>query len=409
MFGGEVRRGHAHASVGMAPDWERLGFRVKQVSVMLERIRQMLIKEFIQVFRDPRMRTVLFVIPIVQTLVIGYAVTTDVRNVPTAVVDQDNTTASRELVERFAGSGYFRVVARGESDAAVAHLVDHGDVFCVLRLLPGFEGDLQAGRTAQLQVLVDGTDSNTAGIVMSYVNRIAADYSQQMLVQRLQRSLGGGQLPGRVELRTRAWFNENLESRNFYVPGVIVVVVSVVTLLLTSMAVVREKEIGTMEQVMVTPITPAEFILGKTVPFALIALTDVVLVSAVGTFWFSVPMRGSLALLLLGTSLYLLTMLGIGLLISTISQTQQQAMMSTFFFFFPAMLLSGFAFPIANMPRVVQWLTLANPLRYYLVVVRAIFLKGVGVAVLWPELTILAAMGLVVLWVVSKRFHKTLA
>lgn len=376
---------------------------------MGERIRQMLIKELIQVFRDPRMRVVLFVIPILQTIIIGYAVTTDVRNVPTAIVDQDQTTASRELLERFSGSGYFRIVSRGASDAGVTQQIDRGVVFVVLRVLPGFEADLRAGRTAQLQVVVDGTDSNTAGIVMSYVNRIAADYSQHALVERFEQSFGGGQLPGQVELRTRAWFNENLESRNFYVPGVIVTVVSVVTLLLTSMAVVREKEIGTMEQVMVTPITPTEFILGKTIPFALIALVDVVVVAAVGAFWFGVPVRGNLALLLLGTSLYLLTMLGIGLLISTVSQTQQQAMMSTFFFFFPAMLLSGFAFPIANMPTVVQWLTLLNPLRYYLVIIRAIFLKGVGLSVLWPQMAVLAVMGVSVLWVVSRRFHKTLA
>jgi len=376
---------------------------------MGERIKHMLIKEFIQVFRDPRMRTVIFIIPMMQTLIIGYAVTTDVRHVRTAVVDQDNTTVSRELVSRFAGSNYFDVVARVDSDAEASELIDRGEVSVVLRLLHGFQGDLQAGRSGRLQVILDGTDSNTAGIVLSYVNRIAGDYSQRTLIERYQRSLGGGQVPGHVELRTRAWFNENLESRNFYVPGVIVTVVSVVTLVLTSMAVVREKEIGTMEQVMVTPIRPLEFILGKTVPFALIALVDVLLVTAVGAFWFQVPLRGDLALLLLGTILYLLTMLGIGLWISTVSETQQQAMMSSFFFFFPAMLLSGFAFPIANMPRVVQWMTYADPLRYYLVIVRAIFLKGVGIEILWPQMLILAAMGGAMLWLVSLRFHKTMA
>jgi ABC-2 type transport system permease protein len=376
---------------------------------MFERIKHMLIKEFIQVFRDPRMRTVIFVIPLIQTLIIGYAVTTDVRNVPTAVVDQDHTTSSRQLIERFVGSGYFRVVARVGSDREASDLIDRGEVVTVLRILPGFEGDLRAGRTARLQVILDGTDSNTAGIVMSYVSRIAGDFSQQVLIQRFEDRFGGGRAPGRVELRTRAWFNENLESRNFYVPGVIVTVVSVVTMLLTSMAVVREKEIGTMEQVMVTPIRPLEFILGKTVPFALIALVDVVLVTAVGAFWFEVPIRGSLAVLLLGTALYILTMLGTGLLISTVSQTQQQAMMTTFFYFFPAMLLSGFAFPIANMPRVVQWATYLDPLRYYLVIIRAIFLKGVGLEVLWPQMLALAAMGVATLWLVAKRFHKTMA
>ena len=214
--------------------------------------------------------------------------------------------------------------------------------------------------------------------------------------------------PVRIDFRSRAWFNENLESRNYFVPGVIVIVVSLVSLLLTSMAVVREKEIGTIEQIMVTPITPAEFILGKTMPFVLISFVDVTLILLIGVFWFEVPLRGSIALLYVSTGLYLLTMLGVGLLISTISQTQQQAMMSTFLFFFPAMLLSGFSFPIANMPPVIQWLTYLNPVAYFLVVVRTIFLKGVGLAYLWPHLLALAAMGLATLWLAVRRFHKTL-
>ena len=228
-------------------------------------------------------------------------------------------------------------------------------------------------------------------------------------MQRLARVQGAVRLPGELDLRTRAWFNENLESRNFYVPGVIVIVVSLVALLLTSMSVVREKEIGTMEQILVTPITPGELILGKTLPFALIGLVDVTVVAAVGAFWFEVPIRGNIALLYLATGLYLMTMLGMGLLISTVSRTQQQAMMTTFFYFFPAMLLSGFAFPIAAMPTVVQWLTLLDPLRYFLVVIRGIFLKGVGLDILWPELATLAVMGVLTLWLATRRFHKTLS
>ena len=215
-------------------------------------------------------------------------------------------------------------------------------------------------------------------------------------------------VPGRPGLRSRTWFNENLESRNYFVPGVIAIVVTLVTLLLTSMAVVREKEIGTIEQIMVTPITPTEFILGKTVPFALIGLADVLLVTAVGVFWFDVPIRGNLLLLMGCAGIYLVTTLGIGLLISTVSQTQQQAMMGTFFFFFPAMMLSGFVFPIPNMPEVVQWITYLNPLRYLLIILRGIFLKGVGASVLWPEILALAVMGALMLWFVPTRFHKTL-
>jgi ABC-2 type transport system permease protein len=375
---------------------------------MFDRIRHMLIKEFIQVFRDPRMRTVIFVIPCVQTIVIGYAVTLDVRDARTAVYDLDHTPQSRELLARFLASGYFREVARVADDQGVQELMDTGRASIVLCIRRGFAEDLEAGRTAQIQAIVDGADSNTAGIILSYANRIAAAFSEQVVVQRLARWTGIQATPNRIDLRARAWFNENLESRNYFVPGVIVVVVTLVTLLLTSMAVVREKEIGTMEQIMVTPITPVEFVLGKTIPFALVGFADVVLVTLVGTYWFGVPIRGSVGLLLLATGFYLMTTLGAGLLISTISQTQQQAMMSTFFFFFPAMLLSGLAFPIANMPVAIQWLTLANPLRWFLVVVRAIFLKGVGAAVLWKELAILAGMGVVTLWLVTRRFHKTL-
>jgi len=376
---------------------------------MFERIKQMLIKEFIQVFRDPRMRTVIFIIPCIQTIVIGYAVTLDVRDVRTAVYDLDNTAESRELVARFLRSGYFRAVEYVGSEKRVRDLVDRGQVSVVLQINRGFSEDLQGGRTAQVQVIVDGTDSNTAGIVLSYASRIMGTYSDQIAVKRFEQLTGTRRHPALVDLRWRAWFNANLESRNYFVPAVIVIVVTLVTLLLTSMAVVREKEIGTMEQIMVTPITRIEFVLGKTVPFALIGFADVIIVTLVGTLWFQVPIRGSILLLLAATGLYLMTTLGAGLLISTISQTQQQAMMSTFFFFFPAMLLSGFAFPIASMPQIVQWLTLLNPLRYFLIIVRGIFLKGVGADVLWRELVALAAMGLVTLWFVSRRFRKTLA
>jgi ABC-2 type transport system permease protein len=375
---------------------------------MFERVKCMLIKEFIQVFRDPRMRVVIFLIPCVQVLIIGYAVSTDVKHVRTAVYDLDNSQQSRELVARFVRSGYFNVVERPQSDAQVRHLLDHGDVSAALRFNHGFAEDLNAGRTARLQVFIDGTDSNTAAIVASYAIKITTAYSERILVERVERSLGPAGKIGRFELRSRAWFNENLESRNFYVPGVLVIVVALSTLLLTSMAVVREKEIGTIEQIMVTPITPAEFILGKTLPFGLIGLAEVLLVTLIGVFWFEVPIRGQLLLLLLATVLFLTNTLGAGLLISTFSQTQQQAMMTTFLVFFPMMLLSGFAFPVANMPETVQWLTKINPICYFLVIVRGIFLKGVGVEILWTQMLPLLAIGVCVFWLAVRRFHKTL-
>jgi ABC-2 type transport system permease protein len=375
---------------------------------MFERIKHMLIKEFIQVFRDPRMRIVIFLIPCVQVLVIGYAVSTDVMHVRTAVYDLDNSQASRDLIAQFTRSGYFDEVLRIDNDRQARDALDRNDVTAVLQFNHGFEADLNAGRTAMLQVLVDGTDSNTAAIAASYASQIATGYSGQVLTERVLRAAGPAGKIGRPELRTRTWFNENRESRNFFVPGVLVVVVALATLLLTSMAIVREKEIGTIEQIMVTPITPAEFILGKTVPFALIGFADVALVTLVGVFWFEVPIRGNLLLLFLAAALFLMNTLGAGLLISTVSQTQQQAMMTTFFAFFPAMLLSGFAFPIANMPPAVQWLTLVNPLRYFLVLVRSIFLKGVGIEVLWPQMLPLFLIGSSLLFLAVRRFHKTL-
>lgn len=375
---------------------------------MFERIRHMLIKEFIQVFRDPRMRAVVFVMPIVQVLVFGYAVTTDVRHVPIAVIDFDNSIASRELTAQFTETEYFDLVGHVTTDAEAERLIDHGDAQAVLRINHGFEANLRAGRTVPLQLLVDGTDSNTAGIVLDYSARIAGRYGNSVLLTRLNR-MGGGFRAEPLTVETRAWFNENLESRNYYVPGVIAILVMLITLMLTSMAVVREKEAGTMEQIMVTPITPGEFILGKTLPFAVIAYADVVAITLVAVFWFEVPLKGNLLLLFVATGLYIMTTLGIGLIISTMSSTQQQAMMGTFFFYLPAVLLSGFMFPIANTPEPVQWLTYANPLRYFLVIIRGIFLKGVGPSVLWTQMAALLGMGVGTLWFATKRFKKTSA
>lgn len=375
---------------------------------MFERIKHILIKEFIQVFRDPKMKGIIFLMPMIQVLVFGYAVTTDVRQVATVVQDTDNSVISRELISRFTASGYFAVIAYVDRSERATLLMDRGEAQALLRIDQGFAATIEAGNTAAVQLIVDGSDSNTAGIVLNYGAKIVGGYAEEVLGRHRVSRPGLVQPPAGVQLATRAWFNENLESRNFYVPGVIAIIVMLITLMLTSMAVVREKEIGTMEQIMVTPITPFEFILGKTVPFALIGFADVLLITLIAVFWFEVPIRGSLFLLFGATGLYLMTTLGIGLFISTVSQTQQQAMMSTFFFYFPAVLLSGFMFPIANMPVAVQWLTVVNPLRYFLVIVRGIFLKGIGPAILWPQMIALAIMGVITLWLAAGRFNKTL-
>lgn len=372
---------------------------------MWERVYRMLVKEFIQVLRDPRMKAMIFIMPVLQLILFGYAVTTDVERIRTAVYDLDRSPESRALVERFTASGYFSVTARPDDPRTRDALLDKGEVVIAIQINRGFADDLQSGRSALIQTIVDGTDSNTGTLAMDYAQRIVADFSRER--SAVPAELSAATVKGQpIELRSRAWFNPDLQSRNYNVPGVIGVIVLLMSLLLTSMAIVREREIGTMEQLMVTPIRPVELILGKTLPFVVISYIDVLLVTAVGVLWFDIPIRGSFTLLLFGAGLYLMSTIGVGLFISTISRTQQQALMSSFFFYLPAVLLSGFMFPISNMPEAAQWITYVNPLTYFLVIIRGIFLKGSGLAVLWPQFAALAVLGFVLLGASSLRFQK---
>lgn len=375
---------------------------------MWERIYRMLVKEFIQVLRDPRMKALIFVMPVIQLIMFGYAVTTDVDHIKTAVCDLDKSPQSRALIERFTASGYFTVVDSTDRPERLGELLDRGQATIGIQINHGFAEDLESGRQATIQTLVDGTDSNTGTVAMDYAQRITQEFSRARVVPGELDQLVRLQTEP-IELRSRAWFNPDLKSRYFNVPGVIAVVVLLISLLLTAMAIVREREIGTMEQLMVTPIRSFELILGKTLPFVLISFIDVLVVTAIGISWFNVPIHGSLALLLFGAGLYLMSTIGIGLFISTISQTQQQALMSSFFFYLPAVLLSGFMFPISNMPEPAQWLTYLNPLRYFLVIIRDIFLKGSGWDILWPQFAALAALGTALLTMSSLRFKKRMA
>jgi ABC-2 type transport system permease protein len=375
---------------------------------MFERIRQIIIKEFIQILRDPRMRTLLFLPPIIQMIIFGYAASTDVKNIQMAVYDLDNTPESRDLVREFTYSDYFHVKHYIYTDRAAEEMIDKSDVNTVIRFNLGFGNDLNANRQAQAQLIIDGSDSNTAAVISAYANQIMERYSSRLLDKRVQVLLNRSIRFPKIDLRTRAWFNENLLSRDFFIPGVIALIVTVVTLLLTSMAIVKEKEIGTIEQLIVSPINSWELILGKLLPFALIGLFDILLVTVVGVFWFDVPIRGNLLLLFGSAILYLLTTLGIGLFISTIANTQQEAMMTAFFFIFPAILLSGFVFPIYNMPKLIQYITYVNPIRYFLVIIRGIFLKGVGIEILWPQMMALFALGIVIFTLSTLRFRKRL-
>ena len=382
---------------------------------MWERIYVILRKEFIQALREPRMRIMLFLPPLLQLILFGFAVNLDVDHARIAWMDMDHTPESRDLRFRFEGSGRFDVVAEPRSEEEVRQLLDHAKVEAVIRVLPEFARDLMRQGGAQVQVLTDGTNSNTASLVSSYASEVIAQYSNDavanrqntLVLTRSPKAAANMSMP-QVEARTRVWFNPDLHSRNYFVPGVIANIIMLVTLMLTALAIVREKEIGTMEQLMVTPVRPIEVMLGKTLPFALVGLVDVVVITAASLIIFHIPFRGSPLLLLASAVLYLLTSLGAGLFLSTISQTQQQAMMASFFFTTPAFMLSGFSFPIRNMPVVVQYLTYLNPIRYFMEIVRGIFLKGVGFSALWPQMLALLIYGVTVLSLSVARFHKSL-
>lgn len=365
---------------------------------MWDRIQTMLRKELLQVLREPRLRIMVILPPILQLIIFGFAVNLDVENARLAWMDQDHSAASRELGAMLENSRYFHIAARPSSEAEAQQLLDSGAVLSVVRVSPGFGADLARGRTSQVQVLMDGTNSNDASIVSAYLNQVVAGLGRA----RAPRPAGG------VDVQPRTWFNEELKSRNYFVPGVVMNIITLITLMLTAMAIVREKEIGTMEQLMVTPIRPIELMLGKTIPFALIGLFDMVLATLTALIVFDVPFRGSAAMLLGSSCLFLLSTLGVGLFLSTISRTQQQAMMAAFFFFTPTFMLSGFTFPVRNMPEVIQWITYLNPLRYFMEVLRGVFLKGTGVDILWPQLAAMAFLGVLILLVSAARFQKRL-
>ncbi|KXS54758.1 ABC transporter permease [Marinobacter persicus] len=330
------------------------------VRLSLIRLWALLGKEFRQMLRDPRMRFFIIVPPLVQLVIFGYAATFDVRVADVAVVDEANIAASRELIDAVAATGHFRLTHVGDMDAA-EHLLERSDVRAILRFPWDFDG------TGQLQLIGDGSDSNSAQLVMGQLSATLRDH----LLQNRQPPL---------ELITRAWFNQNLEDRYYFVPGIMANVVLIATMILVAMTVVREREHGTLERLMVTPLAKLEFIVGKLIPVALIGLFDVILITLVAVYLFDVPFRGSFMALVAGTMLYLMSTLGMGLLISSYASTQQQAMLTAFFFLMPMVILSGFAFPIRNMPEWIQYVTYLDPLRYYLVVVRDLFLKGGGLA-----------------------------
>ncbi|HET7292267.1 MAG TPA: ABC transporter permease [Vicinamibacteria bacterium] len=369
---------------------------------------RMIVKEFFQLARDRKMIPVLLVGPLAQLIALGYAANMDIALIPLLLVDQDRSAESRALLERFTGSGYFDLAGSVETADAVEPWLVDGRAQVALVVPEGYGEDVAAGRTPRLQLVADGTDANSAVLGLQYAARIVQGLGVELVAARVDRAARRADA-ARVELKPRVWYNPDLKSRWFYVPAVLAMVLMLVTMILPSMAVVREKELGTLEQIIVTPLQAWQLVLGKLVPFVVIGLLDMLLVTAVARFLFGVPLRGSLVFLTLVTLLFLLNTLGLGLLVSTLVSTQQQAMMSCIYLLMvPMIYLSGLIFPIENMPAGFQYATYVIPVRYYADVLRGVFLRGSGIGVLWPEAVTLLGMGTLILVLASLRFRKSL-
>ena len=366
------------------------------------RVRSMIAKELRQLLRDPRTRSIMFGAPIIQLVLFGYAVSTDVQNVSTFVVDHDRTPESRGLIDAFTASGYFRVSGQSGRASDIGAALDGGRATIGLEIPAGFSADMVAGRSPAVQLIIDGTNSNTGTVAGGYAAKIVQDAAI-----RIARSQGVAPPQG-LELRARAWFNPSLKSQVYNVPAVIGVIVLMMSVLLTALSVVRERELGTLEQLLVSPLSARDLILGKTLPVAGIAMAQLAMITAVALLWFDIPLRGSVLLLLAASALFILAGLSLGLLVSTISKTQQEAFLAIFLFLLPAIILSGFLYPIDTMPRIFQGLTLLNPLRHFLEIVRAIFLKGSGFSELWVQFTVLGAMAVGGVLMATRRFRAIL-
>ncbi len=375
----------------------------------MRRVLHLIKKELLELRRDPRLFSIVIIAPIMQLSVLGYAATTDVKDIPIAIVDADRSTASRNLIHRFEASANFKIVAMLGSTSEIDRYLDRGDAWMVLSIPPDYGRKVAAGGQTTLQVVADGTDANSTGVAVGYAQSLIGGYLQE--TARIRQLSSGQPAPAAlVQPEIRVWFNSRLESRDFMIPGIVALLLLVITTNLSAMAIVREKEVGTLEQLNVTPLARWQLIAGKLIPYAMIGIIDVVLVLIVAIYWFQVPMRGSIPLLFGMCLIYLLSTLGLGLFVSTISKTQQQAMMTSIFFFLTPMLyLSGFVFPIENMPAWIQPLTYLIPLRYFLVIVRGIFQKGIGLEILWPQAVALFAWGASVLALATIRSSKRLA
>lgn len=374
----------------------------------LTRLSALMRKEMLQIVRDPRTLALVFIMPILQLVLLGYAATSDVRNIPLVVLDQDKSPASRTLLESFRAADYFRQAFDVNSESELRNLIDAGSARAGIIIPPDYSSRLAAGRPAQVAFIIDGSDPAIAGTTLAAATLIGQARATALSVERLAaRGLAVAAAPA-IEVRTRVWYNPDLIAAYYMIPAVVGLILQFLTVILTATAIVRERERGTIEQLIVTPLRASELIVGKLAPYVLIAFIDTIEILAGGVLLFGVPINGSLPLLLVLSGLFLISNLGVGLLISTITSTQQEAIIVAIFYNLPSIFLSGFIYPVAAMPRVLQFVSLAIPLRYYLIVVRGIVLKGVGLPALWPEVIALSIFAVVVITSAATRFKKRL-
>jgi ABC-2 type transport system permease protein len=370
--------------------------------MMWHRVMALVIKEFLALLKDKKGRMVFIGPPIIQLIVFGYAATFDLNQVPYAVYNEDSGAAARQFLQQVEGSPTFRLTGYLENDRQIAPFIDSREALMVLHLGPRFTEDLLLRRTATLQVIIDGRNSNTAMLVAGYMRTILTRFNEEWAETHKY-----SPLPAKLD--TRAWFNPNLQSRWFIVPGIVGLLTLVVTVMVTALSVAREREAGTFDQLLVTPLHPVEVLLGKALPGMVIGFLEANLIILIAVLWFQIPLRGNLLALYLGLFLFLLSVIGVGLMISSIAVTQQQGLLGGFLFLVPSIILSGFATPIANMPQTVQFLTLVNPMRYFLVILRSVFLEGGSASLLWPEYWPMAVIGVVNLalagWLFRDRMY----
>jgi len=365
-------------------------------------------KEFIQIIRDPRTLALTFIMPVIQLLLLGYAATNDVRNVPLAIFDQDKSLASRELLDAYRAADYFRLDFDVTSTEALQALINNGSARAGIIIPPGYGEALAAGQTAQVAFVIDGSDPTVAGTALSAAIFIGQAKSTRITLDRLATRGQAAALRPPLEVRTQVWYNPDLVSAYYMIPALVGLILQFLTVLLTATAIVRERERGTIEQLIVTPIRAWELMVGKLAPYVIISFINTVEILVAGVLLFGVPINGSLLLLLTLAALFLVSTLGLGLFISTIANTQQEAFITAMFTMLPSIFLSGFFFPLAAMPQILQWASYAIPLRYFLIIVRGIVLKGVGVEALWPEIIALSIFAVVIMGGAVLRFHKRL-